>query len=73
MADAKWEKGSVTQRPTFGPGNALIDVYDIPVTVTDTGDAFVISIPVAQFTPERAAEQIQERANALLALHSMGK
>lgn len=72
MADARWEKGAVTQRPTFGSGNSLIDVYDIPVTVLDTNDAFVLSIPVAQFTPERAAEQIQERANALVALHRMG-
>lgn len=72
MTTARWEKGAITQRPTFGTGNSLIDVYDIPVTVLDTNDSFVYSIPVAQFTPERAAASIQERADALLALHGMG-
>lgn len=72
MATAKWEKGVVSQRPTWGTGNSLIDVYDIPVTVIDTGDQFIVSIPVNQFTVERAAAEIQARADALLALHALG-
>lgn len=72
MATARWEKGAISQRPTFGLGNALIDVYDIPVTVLDTGDSFTLSIPVNQFTPESAAELIQNRADQLLALHTLG-
>lgn len=73
MASARWEKGPITQRPTFGPGNSLIDIYDIPVTVLDTGDAFIVSIPVNQFTVERAAEEIQTRADQLVALHTLGR
>jgi len=73
MATARWTKGPITQRPTFGPGNTLIDMYDIPVTVLDTNDAFVLSIPVNQFTPESAAELIQNRADGLLALHALGQ
>lgn len=73
MANARWSKGAITQRPSFGAGNTLIDMYDIPVTVLDTNDSFILSIPVNQFTPESAAEQIQNRANELLALHSFGQ
>lgn len=69
---ARWEKGAITQRPTFGPGNSLIDMYDIPVTILDTNDSFIVSIPVSQFTPESAAELIQNRADSLLALHGLG-
>jgi len=72
MAVARWEKGAVTQRPTFGPGNSLIDIYDIPVTVLDTGDSFIVSIPVNQFTVDRAQAEIQARADELLALHGLG-
>lgn len=72
MATARWEKGAITQRPTFGPGNNLIDVYDIPVVLTDTGDTFIVSIPVNQFTVDRAAEEIQARADELIALHNLG-
>ena len=72
MEPAKWEKGSITQRPTFGPGNTLIDMYDIPVTVLDTGDSFIVSIPVNQFSVERASEEIQNRADQLKALHGLG-
>lgn len=72
MATARWEKGAINQRPTFGPGNTLIDVYDIPITILDTGDSFTMTIPVNQFTPETAAELIQNRADQLLALHQLG-
>lgn len=72
MATAKWEKGAVSQRPAFGTGNNLIDVYDIPVRVLDTGDSFILTIPVSQFTPESAAELIQNRADQMLALHMLG-
>lgn len=72
MATARWEKGAITERPTFGVGNSLINVYDIPVTIPETGDTFIVSIPVNQFTVERAREEIQTRADMLMELHNLG-
>lgn len=73
MAQAKWRKTNANMRPTFGPGNALIDVWDVSYEVTDTGDVGMVSIPANQFTAERAAEEIQAIADELVKLHQYGR
>lgn len=73
MAQAKWHKTNAAMRPTYGPGNTLIDVWDISYEVDDTGDTGMVSIPANQFTAERAAQEIQAKADELLKLHQYGR
>lgn len=59
------------QRPGFGPGNQPIDFIDILFQVNETGDTGMISIPVEQYTSERAVAEVQTRANALTATRQL--
>jgi len=70
MAEPRVTLGAVSERPGFGPGNALINYVDVPFRIEETGDSGMVSLPANQFTADKAHAEVMRKVDEIMRLRN---